>query len=239
MSENYRKFIPKVALFAYEFSHWKSENLLESCILNKISVPVVFAAPMYDLSTKKIVDFEPSAKLEYLCNENNIKLIKCSHDNIANIKNISKNEKCNLGLIGGARKIKSEVISVFEFGILNYHPGKLPDTAGLNAIERSILNELPITVSFHIINEKLDDGLMLLEQVVPIKIDDTLLDLKKRNLEFQIYLNPTIIKLYSESRLSSYPINRSLYNKKMTNSELKLAQENIEKWKRKILNLNH
>jgi len=237
MKEKNYKFIPKVAFFAYEFNHWKSEKILEDCILNKISVPVVFAAPKYNLSTKKIVTYEPSAYLKSLCKENKIKLIKCSHDDIEIISKIAKNNQCNLGVIGGARKIKVEIIKIFKFGILNYHPGKLPETSGLNAIERSILNGLPLTVSFHIINEKLDDGQMLLEQCVPIKIEDSLKDLKRRNLEFQCYLNSTVIKLYSEGRLIPYPTNRFSYNKKLNSDELKQVNENIETWKRKILNI--
>ena len=219
-------FKPRIALFAYHFSHWKSEALLENCISNNIDVAVVLAAPKYNLSTKEIIEYESSPKLKYLCDINNINLIQINHEDFNLIQDIINLERCNLGLIGGARRIKPEVIKCFEYGILNYHPGLLPDTAGLNAIERAIIKGLPINISFHIINEKLDDGLMLLEQNIPIKMTDSINEIKKRNLEFQVYLNSTVIKLYSSGRLDSYPINRTKYNQKMN------MQEDLKKLER-------
>ena len=225
-------FKPRIALFAYHFSHWKSEALLENCILNNIDIPVVLAAPKYNLSTKETIEYESSSKLQYLCEVNNINLIKINHENVALIQDIIHSEKCNLGLIGGARRIKEEVINCFEYGILNYHPGLLPDTAGLNAIERAIVKGIPIKISFHIINDKLDDGLMLLEQNVPIKLSDSIKEIKKRNLEFQVYLNSTVIELYSSGRLVTYPINRTKYNQKMNNQELKKVNTEFSNWKK-------
>ena len=122
------KFNPRIALFAYDFSHWKSENILKDCLINNIAVPIVFAAPKYDLISKKVCNYIPSEKLIDLCKNNNIKLVKCSHENHELIDRELRLENCNLGLIGGARKIKSEVINKFKYGIINYHPGTLPET---------------------------------------------------------------------------------------------------------------
>ena len=60
-------FIPKIAIFTYDFPHWKSESILEDCILKKLDVGIVLAAPKIDLNTGKLIDSPLSQRCRELC----------------------------------------------------------------------------------------------------------------------------------------------------------------------------
>ena len=49
------------------------------------------------------------------------------------IKLIVKKYKINIGIISGARIIDKKIIKLFKYGIINLHPGKIPETSGLDS----------------------------------------------------------------------------------------------------------
>ena len=228
-------FTPKIALFTYDFNHWKSISILKDCIQKRFDIKVILSAPKIDLRTGNPINYDESKDLRQICKKNNIFFKVISHENIDEINKIVNVNKCNLGIIGGARKIKKKIIDNFSYGIINYHPGKLPETAGLNAVERAISLNIPITISAHLINEKLDDGFLLLEQEVPIIKTDNILSLKKRCLEFQVFINSTVLKMYSNNMLNPYKLKNRRYNNKMDSLQIKSIENKFQKWKNLIL----
>lgn len=220
-----------IALFAYDFPHWKSEQLLRSCIKNSIKVKLVIAAPKIDLESKAIVESEPSPLLRSLCQSHNITFLRCPHDDHESIMPAVRKLDIKIGVIGGARKIGKEIIQLFEEGIINYHPGRLPDTAGLNAVERAITLGIGVEVTAHLINEKLDDGLKLLALPVPIFHADDIQTLKQRCLEYQVILHEVCARAYIEGSLKPKPVHRRHYNQKMSSDEILKSQSLFNDWK--------
>ena len=230
-----QSFDPNIVFFAYDFPHYKSENLLQNCIENNLKVNLVIAAPKKDLSTGEEIESQKSEKLRSLSNRNNINFVRIDHLKTDKITSLIRKLNCNLGIIGGARKLLPDLVNSTKFGIINYHPGMLPETAGLNAFERSIKLNIPLKVTAHIINAKLDEGLLLRDLSIPICTKDSIADLKKKSIKNQFYLNQIIVKEYSQGKITPKPINRIKYNKKMTEKELESLRKEFENWKKNFI----
>ena len=82
--------------------------------------------------------------------------------NSSKTKNLLKKLKPSLGLIFGSRILNKEIIEMFKVGILNLHPGLLPENRGLNTIQNAILKNIPQAVTLHFINNEIDMGKKLL-----------------------------------------------------------------------------
>ena len=59
-------------------------------------------------------------------------------------------------MIAGARILKRPVIDRFSIGIINFHPGLIPEARGLDALLWSIRGDLPLGVTSHLIDERVD-----------------------------------------------------------------------------------
>lgn len=64
----------------------------------------------------------------------------------------------DLGIQGGAGILKKEMIQEFRLGILNFHPGDLPEYRGCSTPEWQILHQKKVVATCHLINEKIDCG---------------------------------------------------------------------------------
>ena len=73
-----------------------------------------------------------------------------------------KFKKYHLGIQGGGLGIiNKKIIKSFKKGILNMHPGKLPNYRGSSAPELQIMDQKTIRASFHLINDKIDSGKLI------------------------------------------------------------------------------
>ncbi|MDE0471062.1 MAG: formyltransferase family protein [Ekhidna sp.] len=88
--------------------------------------------------------------------------------------------KPRLGLIGGARIIDQKIIDCFSTGIINFHPGILPEVRGLDSMLWAILNGIDQGVSSHIIDRKVDAGSVIDIQKIEINRDDTIFDISEK-----------------------------------------------------------
>jgi len=226
-------FSPNIALFAYDFPHWKSENILLDLLKKDLSVKAVIAAPKLDLLTNVEVEAPPATRLKALCEFHDVSYLRVSHDDLAGFQQLIEETSCNLAIIAGARKIAPEVIRAFKYGIVNYHPGLLPETAGLNAVERAILLDIPVSVTAHLINEKLDDGQRLFAIRVPVFPEDTMRDIKERCLRFQVYINESVISGYSTGAIFPQAVGRKLYNKKLDGHQIAEVDALFPAWRAK------
>ncbi len=99
----------------------------------------------------------------------------------------------DLGVIAGARILQKPVINAFRIGIINFHPGLIPEARGLDAMLWSIHRNLPLGVTAHLVDHRVDAGSILLRQRIAIQAGDTALDLSNRLYEAQLdLLKPAI-----------------------------------------------
>lgn len=72
--------------------------------------------------------------------------------NLLDIKNY------DIGIQGGTGILKSEVINKFKLGILNFHPGDLPQYRGCSAPEWQIYEGKKVVSTCHLVDEGIDTG---------------------------------------------------------------------------------
>ncbi|QTA38875.1 phosphoribosylglycinamide formyltransferase [Thermosipho ferrireducens] len=106
-----------------------------------------------------------------------------------------KNETPDLIVLAGYKKIlPSYIVDYFRNKIINIHPSLLPAFKGLNAIKQAFEYGVKYTgVTVHYVNEELDAGEIIAQEVVKIENEDTLetLEIKIHKLEHKLF--PKII----------------------------------------------
>lgn len=133
-------------------------------------------------------DYRITPKGEYLlhpvnvCNMLGIEYVVMDHEDYAGSK--------DLGVILGARILSKGLIERMEKGVLNIHPGILPGNRGLDNLKHSIAKRLPVGVTAHLIDYRIDMGTIIDTKVVPVYKDDTIRDvyIRQRGYEQQLLI---------------------------------------------------
>ncbi|MCK9615133.1 MAG: phosphoribosylglycinamide formyltransferase [Candidatus Omnitrophica bacterium] len=116
---------------------------------------------------------------------------------------VLEKEKIDLVVLAGFMRILSaKFVKRFKNRILNIHPALLPAFKGENAIRRALQHNCKVTgVTVHFVDEKVDNGPIILQQAIEIKRGETLERLEERihNLEHKLY--PLAVKLFTERRI--------------------------------------
>ena len=172
-------------VFAYNFEHWKTQAGLFNLYMNG------FIPDMVILQDKKPLNFRHSEyritpKYEYLihpkqiCKRLDFKFMVCDHDEYRNDMYYNS----EYGVILGARILKEKTIKQFK-GIINIHPGILPGNRGLDNLKWSLILGLPVGVTSHFIDHRIDMGLKIMDRQIQIEPGDSIRDLyiKQRNTE--------------------------------------------------------
>lgn len=94
--------------------------------------------------------------------------------------------KPKFGIILGARILSRKVIDSFSTGIINFHPGVLPENRGLDNLKWAIHNSLPQGVTTHLIDEKIDVGMQIYKEFINLNIDDTIFDVNSKLFDLQM-----------------------------------------------------
>ncbi len=184
----------KIGVFAYNFEHKKTqEGLLQlflngyriSCVLAADPVKLTFYQSKIRVSPKGLTYNHPEKIAKML----NIPYKVVTHNSSDCIK-IIKDLKLDLGIILGARILKEDVIRAFKIGVLNMHPGLLPENRGLDTIKWAIIKGFKQGVTTHLITKQIDRGYMILKNDIMVYNDDTLLDifLRIQNKELNLMI---------------------------------------------------
>jgi len=215
----------KIGIFIYGFPHWKSQNGLFNLCFNGYKPTLALAADAVklDFYQSKIRTSTQGLYLQNpkdLCNYYNIPYCNVKHNSSECIEVIKKN-KLDLGVILGARILKQEVIDAFKVGIINMHPGILPANRGLDNIKWSVIKNLPIGVTSHFIDSRIDMGEKLLSEQIKIYRDDEFLDfcVRNQNLEQDIMIK-SLKKIHDEHpNIRTSKLGKGFYHKSI-NPEL-------------------
>lgn len=83
----------------------------------------------------------------------------------------------DLIVLGGTRIIRGPVLSHPRSGVVNSHPGLLPDCRGSASPAWSVYHDIPIGATTHFCDEGVDTGDLLLRRELPVKRGMTYEDL--------------------------------------------------------------
>ncbi len=222
----------QVALFSYNFPHKKTQDFIYRLVSEGVNIGVIFAADPVKLNIKKSsvktkINHGALIHPKIIAKNLSIKYVVTKHDDHKLIKKMMGD--IEIGVISGARIIKENIIKLFKKGIINFHPGIIPNARGLDSLLWSILNFEPLGVTAHLIDPKIDAGKILKSEKIPIFKNDSIFEISERLNELQVSMLVDAIFLTMENsyfKLNDY----GSYNKKMDNDlELK-AINNLNKY---------
>jgi len=205
----------KVILFVYNFKHKKSVDFIYKLYENNIIIDVILAADYVKIKKpKKLISFTSFQK----CDEHPMDVAKkfkipyfMSDHNNEQVANIVNQYSIDLGIIAGARILTKKIISLFKYGIINFHPALLPECRGLDSMLWSIYNNFPLGVTSHLINEKIDSGNLIIKSQINISSDDNLFSIHKKIYNLQLDLiKPSFSRIFPDNFFSL--IEGGIYN---------------------------
>jgi len=210
---------PSIAVFAYNFPHKKTQDIIIRLYLEGYHVALILAAdpvpldipsPSIRVKIKHRGLLHPRRIAERL----GIEYVVANHNSREALLALTR-RKISLGVIAGARILKGGILHHLPRGILNLHPGLIPEARGLDAMLWSIHRDVPLGVTAHLIDEAIDAGLILVRRPIAIQPDDTLLDLSERLYEVQLDLLPEAVDLALDGRAMRVE-NKGEYHGKMS-----------------------
>lgn len=182
----------KVGLISYQVGHLKTKQVADKLIERGYQV-VILAFPFYKKTKKKPLEVftwsdRPSQLLNKSWESLYSKQVQVEYFDSWEGSALDKLNSLDVDVyLHCVAKILSKKF-ISDRIILNTHPGLLPNNRGVDALKFSILKKIPIAITLHMINEKIDAGNMLSRVKVPIKKEDTLEEIFRKSYEVEIAL---------------------------------------------------
>ena len=202
----------KTAVFAYDFPHKKTQDFIIKMHIYGIKPSMVVASPPVNLKLPKTIlrDKYRSVDLMHpreLCGDLGIPYIQMPHT-ASGLPGLLREKGIKLGIIAGARILSGRVIESVTGGIINFHPGLIPENRGLNAVKWAVYLNLPQAVTAHFIDRRVDAGRLIRRYLVPVYPDDGIKDINARVYETQTAALVTIIRHCMSAGMDHEPIGK-------------------------------
>ena len=105
-------------------------------------------------------------------------------------------------LAGFMRVISKKFIQAFDGKIINIHPSLLPAFPGLNVQQKAIDYGVKYSgCTIHFVDESVDGGPIILQEIVPVYDNDDVTSLSERILKKEHILYSKVLKLISENKI--------------------------------------
>jgi methionyl-tRNA formyltransferase len=223
MKEGFHKMI----LFTYSFPHKKSQDMI--FLLNyfgyKIDAVLAAKPQKLNLPAKKFkykVRHDYLFDLKDLCQRQDIDYFEVEHHNSKECEEILDKYRPSIGIVAGARILKKNIINKFSQGIINFHPGIIPETRGLDSALWAVYYGLPLGVTAHFIDERVDAGRIIQKKEISIAKNDSFFDINEKLYDLQLKMLPDVIELAISRDFLSFPLveNNNLGYRKSFPSDL-------------------
>ena len=111
-------------------------------------------------------------------------------------------EDLDLDLIvfGGTRIIRGDILDFPKYGVLNSHPGLLPECRGSASPAWAVYHDIPVGSSTHFCDNGIDTGDLLLKRAIPVRRGMTYEDLCYETLVLSGVLMKEALVAYVEGR---------------------------------------
>jgi methionyl-tRNA formyltransferase len=98
---------------------------------------------------------------------------KVPHHNKKQCRELLEKLKPDLGVLGGTRIIRKRILEIPPDGMLNSHPGLLPEVRGSASPAWSVYYDIHIGSTCHFIDPNIDTGDILIRREIPVHRGDT------------------------------------------------------------------
>jgi len=200
----------RLAVFTYNFPHKKTQDFLLRLFLEAYAVecvvacnPVKLNMPAPLLRTKPV--HTDIIHPELLCRRLGIPYYIMTH-NSPETTELLCYHSIDVGVIAGARILRKTTIQSVRKGIVNFHPGLIPDVRGMDTVKWALYHDLPMGVTAHFIDERVDAGRIIVKEAVAINHDDTLIDISLRLAETETNLLPKVLEWVKNKPITDFSL---------------------------------
>ncbi|MEQ9010065.1 ankyrin repeat domain-containing protein [Algiphilus sp.] len=227
-----------VAVLAYAFPHRRTEVFLTEIALAGIKDVSVLAAPWRKLKTvdgerqlEKTINQVKPRDTKDICRALGYEYHEISHDDSDGIRQICFEAGCNYAIISGARILKGSLISVFPGGVINIHPGKIPETSGLDSFYYTIVKDAPLGATAHFIDERVDAGSQILFEETAVGPNDTPEVVHHNNSITEVAVLRRVLGMLIADEIVSVDVHRPKKNEPMSSDEKRRALTGFGPWR--------
>lgn len=229
MAHGHRSWL--MIIFAYDFPHKKTQDILLRLTIEELKPTLVIASPWEKLNVAPAsLRVKPRhcdlVHPRDVCAALGIEYRVLAHNSEDCVQAL-REAKCDIGVVAGARILKQPVIDAISVGIINLHPGLLPQMRGLDALQWSIYENQPLGVTAHVIDKRVDAGLIIAREVIKEYPDDTLIDLSLRLQQTEINMVAPAVRHLQQhglNGLDAIPVGLSYHRKMPAELEATLPQ---------------
>jgi methionyl-tRNA formyltransferase len=120
-------------------------------------------------------------------------------------------EKLNprLVVLGGTRIIRKKILSIPPDGMLNSHPGLLPEVRGSASVAWAIYYDIPMGSTSHFIDPNIDTGDIVIRREIPVHKGDTYKLLCWKTLVLAGTLMTETVQMWKEKKITRIPQGKS------------------------------
>lgn len=221
-----------LGIITYDTNHLKTEQLLLR-LTGRYDIRV-YALPYTQRPARKVLfqhrpDQSAAAHPRDICRRYGLPYIPVGSD-------VEIDNRCGLYLITGAGILSAECFRGKRF--LNGHPGVIPAARGLDAFKWSIYNALPLGVTLHYIDERVDAGEVVSILPTPVFPSDTLETLARRHYENEIQMLANFEEYLEHPQNPFAGISQGESMRRMKAEQEAELPERFELYKRQMLSSN-
>ena len=151
-----------------------SEGFVPEIIISEVSE---IADEEREKFLKRIEGNPIAASIEEQISGLEIEHVEVAIHNSELVMPLIENKELDLIVFGGTRIIRGDILEHPKHGVINSHPGLLPDCRGSASPAWSVYHDIPIGSSTHFCDNGIDTGELLLRREVPVKRGMTYEDL--------------------------------------------------------------
>lgn len=137
-----------------------------------------------------------------LAGERDIKVVSVPMHNDEHCMEPIREVDPDLIVLGGTRIIRGEILAFPRDGVLNSHPGLLPECRGSASPAWSVYHDIPIGSSCHFCTSEIDAGDLVGRREIPVHRGDGYEDLCYQTLVMAATLMREALQAYLEGRLA-------------------------------------
>lgn len=146
-----------------------------------------------------------------LVKEKEIPRYKVPHHNKKECRLLLEKLKPRLVVLGGTRIIRKKILSIPPDGMLNSHPGLLPEVRGSASVAWAIYYDIPMGSTCHFIDPNIDTGDIVVKREIPVHKGDTYELLCWQTLVLAGTLMTETVQMWKENRIIRIPQGESTF----------------------------
>lgn len=216
----------EVGIITYNSNHLKTEQIVLSYSINPLIKKIMIFAMPFVSRNQRVVSFQHRPNMmDGMLTSDLSALNKVSFFEWDGKENLS--ELCDVFIIGGAGLL--DIGFAGGKPIVNAHPGIIPLTRGLDSLKWAILNNDPIGITLHLIDNEVDAGKILHVARTSVFPMDTFQSICRRHYEYEILLLSHFLNFLNKTETKLEKAKPA--TRRMNIYKEKQMLENFELWK--------